>query len=62
MKKEVTYLNALSSIGMSQSQPYFSQSQDMRVKNSASEEANESPAERAAEAGKNKTTKLDVYA
>jgi hypothetical protein len=53
-------MSAISSMALSQHQQYLSQSQNLRVKNSASEEANESPAERASEASGSKTNKLNI--
>lgn len=56
-------MNALSSIGISQSQQYFSSRyQNLNVQNRANEEASESPAQKVAEANGTKLNKLDVYA
>lgn len=55
-------MSAIGGIGMSQNQQYWNQIQNLRVNNSSSEEASESPAERAAEASGSQTHKLDVRA
>lgn len=55
-------MSAIGGIGISQNQQYWSQAQNLRVNNSRSEEASESPAERAAEANGSQTHKLDVRA
>lgn len=57
-------MSAIGSIGIHQYHQYISQNQNTHAVNSASEEANESPAEKAAEA-KNQTPSthvLDRYA
>lgn len=54
-------MSAIGSIGISQNQQYLSQAQNLSV-NSRSEEASESPAERAAEASGFQPHKLDVRA
>lgn len=55
-------MSSIGSIGTSQNQQYLSQVQNLRVNNSRSEEASESPVERAAEANVSQTHKLDVRA
>lgn len=55
-------MNAIAGLGITHPSQYLSQSRNSRVEGSASEEANESSSERAAEASRSKTGKLDVYA
>lgn len=54
-------MNAIGSTGIPQQQQYYSQIQNHKAQNSVSEEANESPAEKAAEAN-SKGHKFEVYA
>ncbi len=54
-------MNAISNIGISQQQ-YISQQQNLSIKSSASEEASETPAQKAAEANGITGNTLNVYA
>ena len=55
-------MNSIGNIGISHNQQYLSQVQNLHANNSRSEEASESPAERAAEANVSHSHKLDVRA
>lgn len=55
-------MSAISGLSISQNQQYLSQSQRLHAQSNASEEANESPAEKAAEAAGSNANILDVRA